>query len=308
MPPPAWPPPRMLTMSRAAKKMKIHEIIDSLGPPPPPQQISHGDETLHKVTMVYHEVYAGGLGAFFESTWYSFFDGGKMSFPKVGNLVEHMASFLNILEAAKANDHSQMVYTGTLETRIVWELACLVYHATVRTNGAMQAALPLEGDAVEAKNRLRVVEALLCGDYLAGNPLAPPLSDPDQHRTRQYDFWYSLAEFVRRRENPGSAEAVKAREDMLTRMRHLLDGRENRDVLYSIAVVRELAPKFDPGYAGTIPQHLDESEPKNRLAIASKFILDEAEATGATTNVVRRFCEIASRAFVNPGFNVAGRS
>ncbi|UKZ77570.1 hypothetical protein TrVFT333_005294 [Trichoderma virens FT-333] len=237
-----------------AKKMKIDEIIDLLGPPAPVQQISHTEETFNEITKVYHEMYASGLSAFFETSWYYFTENGKMTFPKDANLIEHMATFLKILEAVKANDHTQMAYSGVLETRIVWELAY--------------------------------------GDH---------------HRVRQFDFWYSLAEFVRRRENPNSPATVKIREDVLSRMRHLLDGRENRDVLYSIAVVRELAPNFDSGYAATIPQHLDESDPKNRLAVASKFILDESQVTGGTTNVVRRFSDIASRAFVNPGVNIARR-
>ncbi|POR30869.1 Uncharacterized protein TPAR_08962 [Tolypocladium paradoxum] len=290
-----------------AQKMKIHEIIDLLGPPPPPQQISHTEDTFNEITRVYHEMYAGGLGAFLESTWYYFAENGKMTFPKDANLIEHMASFLKILEAVQANDHAQMAYSGVLETRIVWELACTAYQTPDRTNNAMRMALPPEGDAAEVRNRLRVIETLLCGDYLVVNPLAVPVANQEPLRTRQFDFWYSLAEFVRKRDSPNSPQAVKAREDMLARMRHLLDGRENRDVLYSIAVVRELAPNFDAGYGNTIPQHLDETDPKNRLAVASKFILDEAQVTGGTTNVVRRFSDIAARAFVNPGVNVVRR-
>ncbi|PTB58566.1 hypothetical protein M431DRAFT_76906 [Trichoderma harzianum CBS 226.95] len=290
-----------------AKKMKIDEIIDLLGPPAPVQQISHTEETFNEITKVYHEMYASGLSAFFETSWYYFTDNGKMTFPKDANLIEHMATFLKILEAVKANDHTQMAYSGVLETRIVWELACTAYQIPDRANNSMRLSLPPDNDPIEAKNRLLVVEALLCGDELQSNPLAPPVADPDHHRVRQFDFWYSLAEFVRRRDNPNSPSTVKIREDVLSRMRHLLDGRENRDVLYSIAVVRELAPNFDSGYAATIPQHLDESDPKNRLAVASKFILDESQVTGGTTNVVRRFSDIASRAFVNPGVNIARR-
>ena len=44
--------------------MKIHEIIDLLGPPPPAQQISHTEETFNEITKVYHEMYAAALGAF----------------------------------------------------------------------------------------------------------------------------------------------------------------------------------------------------------------------------------------------------
>ncbi|KAG5914745.1 hypothetical protein E4U42_000342 [Claviceps africana] len=290
----------------ACKKMKITEIIDLLGPAPPPQQISHTEDTFNEITKVYHEMYAGGLSAFFETNWYYFVENGNMSFPKDASLIEHMATFLKILEAVKANDHSQMAYSGILETRIVWELACVAYQTPERSNQAMRVVMPPDGDAAEARNRLHVVDTLLCGEYLLTNPLAPPLSDADVHRTRQFDFWYTLAEFILRRDNPDSPHAVQAREDALSRMRHLLDGRENRDVLYSIAVVRELAPSYGPSY-GTPPQHLDESDPKNRLAVASKFILDEAQVTGGTTNVVRRFSDIASRAFVNPAVNVVRR-
>ncbi|KFA80250.1 hypothetical protein S40288_04535 [Stachybotrys chartarum IBT 40288] len=293
-----------------AKMMKIDEIIDLLGPPPPAQQISHTEETFNEITRVYHEMYASGLCAFFETSWFYFSEDRKMSFPKDANLIEQMASFLKILEAVKVNDHAQMAYSGVLETRLVWHLARTARQFSERTNndGHTPAALPPDGDAIEAGNRLKVFEALLCGDYLPSNPLAPPMQHPDVHRTRQFDFWYSLAEFVRRRDNPDGPGAVQARDDILGRMRQLLDGRENRDVLYSIAVVRDLAPKFDAGYGSTIPQHLDETDPKNRLAVASKFLMDEAQVTGGTTNVVRRFSDIAARAFVNPGVNVARKT
>lgn len=299
-----------LTHVFTAKMMKIDEIIDLLGPPPPTQQISHTEETFNEITRVYHEMYASGLCAFFETSWFYFSEDRKMSFPKDANLIEQMASFLKILEAVKVNDHAQMAYSGVLETRLVWHLARTARQFSERTNnnGHTPAALPPDGDAIEAGNRLKVFEALLCGDYLLSNPLAPPVQHSDVHRTRQFDFWYSLAEFVRRRDNPDGPEAVQARDDILGRMRQLLDGRENRDVLYSIAVVRDLAPKFDAGYGSTIPQHLDETDPKNRLAVASKFLMDEAQVTGGTTNVVRRFSDIAARAFVNPGVNVARKT
>ncbi|KAM5380160.1 hypothetical protein ACJZ2D_003611 [Fusarium nematophilum] len=291
-----------------AKKMKIDEIIDLLGAAPPAQQVSHTEDVLNEITKVYHEMYAPGLSSFFETGWYYFAENGKMTFPRNPRLIDLMASFLKILEAVRANDHAQMAYSGILETRIVWELARTSYESPDPVPTISNLALPRDGDVKEAKNRVRVVEALLCGDYLPTNPLCPPVQDVDPHRTRQFDFWYNLAEFVRTRENPTLQPAVKAREDVLTRIRYLLDGRENRDVLYSIAVVRELAPHFDTGYGNTIPQHLDESDPKNRLAVASKFILDESQVTGGTTNVVRRFSDIAFRALVNPGVNIARRA
>ncbi|KAH7162904.1 hypothetical protein B0J13DRAFT_23329 [Dactylonectria estremocensis] len=289
-----------------AKKMKIDEIIDLLGPVPQAQRISHTEEMLNEITKVYHEMYAPELSSFFETSWYYFAENGKMSFPADERLVGLMAAFLRTLEAVRANDHAQMAYSGILETRIVWELARVSF-LTPDTTLAV-GVLPRDGDANEVKNRVRVVEALLCGDYLSTNPLSPPIHDQDPHRTRQFEFWYNLAEFVRTQDNPNTPEGVGGREDALARMRGLLDGRENRDVLYSMAVVRELAPHFEPGFLNTLPQHLDETDPKNRLAVASKFILDESQVTGGTTNVVRRFSDIACRAFVNPGVNVIRRT
>ncbi|XEU97856.1 hypothetical protein FSHL1_003142 [Fusarium sambucinum] len=287
-----------------ANKMNIDEIIKLLGQVPPPQTGPHPEEMLNEITKVYHEMYAHGLSSFFETTWYFFMENGKMSLPRNLYLVDLLASFLKTLEAVKVNDHSQMAYSGILETRLVWELARSAYEAPTTV---VNPGLPAENDAKEAQNRVRVVEALLCGDYLPSNPLCSPVQHPDSSRTRQFDFWYSLAEFVRMRDNPTGLAAVKVREDMLARMRYLLDGRENRDVLYSIAVVRELSPHFDSAY-NNAPQHVDESDPKNRLAVASKFIFDESQVTGGTTNVVRRFCDIAHRAFVNPGVNIARRN
>jgi hypothetical protein len=291
---------------KTGEKMKISDIINLLGPPPPPQQANSSEEEFNEITRVYHEMYAGSLSAFFETGWYYFVENGQMTFPRDSGLIEGMAAFLKVLQTVKANDHVQMSYSGVLETRVVWQLACTAsWAAADHTSNSTRTSLPPDGDAVEAKNRLKVVEALLCGDYLASNPLTPPSQDRDTVRMRQFDFWYQLGEFVRIRELPNAPPAVKARDDVLNKMRHLLDGRENRDVLYSIAVVRELAPQFDPNYASSVPQHLDEADPKNRLAVASKFILDESQVTGGTTNVVRRFSDIAARAFVNPGVNVA---
>ncbi|KAF7560856.1 hypothetical protein G7046_g3294 [Stylonectria norvegica] len=301
-------PPVTQSSMQDTKKMKIDEIIDHLGPPPPAQQIVRNEETFRDITKVYHEMYAPGLSSFFETGWYYFVEDGQMTFPKDSALVERMATFLKILESVKVNDHQQMVYSGILETRVVWELARTCYNTPDTTSRHTGIGLPPDGDANEAKQRVQVVEALLCGDYLATNPLTFPVQDVDTHRTRQFDFWYNLAEFVRIQDNSHTPQAAQSREDALSRMRHLLDGRENRDVLYSIAVVRELAPNFDSSYNNTIPQHLDETDPKNRLAVASKFILDESQVTGGTTNAVRRFSDIAVRAFVNPGVNIARRS
>ncbi|ATY60705.1 C6 finger domain [Cordyceps militaris] len=291
-----------------APKMKVHQIIDSLGPTPTSPQVPASEETFSEITKVYHEMYATALAAFFETTWYYFAENNIMSFPKHPPLLEQMASFLKVLEAVKANDHTQMAYSGILETRIVWQLACTAFQTPERGNASMRVNLPPEGDSAEARSRLQVVDTLLCGEYLPNNPLSPPVADSDTQRTRQFDFWYNLADFIRHRDNPESPQAQQAQEDVLGRMRGLLDGRENRDVLYSIAVVRHLSPRLGPNYGTSQSPGNDEAEPKSRLAVASGFLLNQSQVTGGTTNVVRRISDIACRAFVNPGVNIARRA
>jgi white-opaque regulator 2 len=294
--------------STPAKKMKIDEIIGLMGPTPPLQGAGQSKDKIDEITTVYHNVYAPGLVSFFETRWYQFKDQhGKNVFPTASPLIDQFATFLDILAKVRANDHTQMVYSGVLETRIVWALASLVYTTPSQTNAASFAALPADNDSIEARNRLLVVETLLCGDYLETNPLAPVVNDANPHRMREFGFWHTLAEFVRVKDGSGK-DIAQRRNDVLGELRNLLDGRENRDVLYSIAIARELAPQFEPGYENTIPQHVTESDPKHKLWVASKFIQDEAQVTGGTTNVVRRFSDIAARAFINPGVNIARRA
>jgi white-opaque regulator 2 len=105
--------------------MKVSELIDSLGSPPPPpsQQISYTGEAFEEITTIYHDMYAGSLSSFFETGWYRFTDSGRPSFPKETSLIEQMALFLKVLESAKASSQAEMNHCGILETRVVWSLA-----------------------------------------------------------------------------------------------------------------------------------------------------------------------------------------
>jgi hypothetical protein len=211
-----------------------------------------------------------------------------------------MASFLKALESSASSTQEQ-TRLENLETKIVWELAKAAYTVSQIARPAPQAVLPSWNDPIEARNRVQVVEALLSGDYLPRNPLTPPYHDNDTHRVRQFDFWYATAELIRRRDEPNNLAATKIREDCLARMRSVLDGRENRDVLYSIAVVREMMPKYASMNQSTLPPHVNETDPKSRFVVASRFVTSEAQGEGGSSNVLRRFSKIAVHALINPG-------
>jgi white-opaque regulator 2 len=257
-------------------------------------------ERLSEIRELYEQVYATGLEAFFESRWYTSPHGvnALISSPSVN---EMMAGFLQSMSKTDANDIVGMQYSANLEFRVVWDLACLVRRAEGRVNAG--DTLPAPDDGTEARNRLAVVEALLAGDHLDQNLLMAPPTQGEYQRLREYRFWYYLAEFLRIKDQP-NFDVTPQRDHFLGIVREVLDGRENRDVLYSFAVIRSLAPRFPADFENNLPPHLDETDPKSKLAVARKFIQDEAQVTGGTTNVVRRFSELAVRAFIVPGGNI----
>ncbi|RYP60076.1 hypothetical protein DL769_008290 [Monosporascus sp. CRB-8-3] len=292
--------PSLASTSTSIRKMMVDELVNMGGATPPPLDSPLNADKLNEVRDLYEQVYAVGLEAFFETRWYTSPQGLNALVSHTG-VNEMMAGFLQSMAKTDANDVAGMQYSANLEFRVVWNLATLVNASEAKVNAG--DTLPPPDDGSEARNRVCVFGVLLSGDYLDRNPLTPAPAQGDYHRIREFRFWYYLAEFLRIKDQP-NVDMTAHRERILGLVRELLDGRENRDVLYSFAVIRTLAPKFPPDFESTLPPHLDESDPKSKLAVARKFIQDESQVTGGTTNVVRRFSELAVRAFILPGGNI----
>ncbi|EAQ88424.1 hypothetical protein CHGG_05043 [Chaetomium globosum CBS 148.51] len=199
-----------------------------------------------------------------------------------------------------------MISSGHLESSVVWALACLPLSIPFTPRQQHPEPAPAEDELGEVRGRLQVFEALLSGETLAVNPLSPPpTSNVHPLRRNELEFWYHLAQYLLQENASSSPAGVSSREHSLGVMRDLLDGRENRDVLYSIAVLREYTAHWDASYSEqNVPSHLEESDSRSKLAVATRFIRDESNVTGGTTNVVRRFAQLAYSAFVRPGANV----
>lgn len=285
--------------------MKVEEIIGLLGPMPDVQAVTLTDDLFKEIVRVYHEVYVQGLNNFFETEWFQHKDqSGMFTFPNEPGVVNVFAAFLHMIQRTQPNNHAAMVSSGVLEARLIWALATLPYVLCPAASNAAATMLPHPADGIEARNRVLVIQTLLNGDSLMDNPLARPTNDPQSLRNREFQFWYTLAEYLRCGDDRSPAMMGK-KDEQLGHLRRLLDGRENRDLLYSIAIARDLSPLVEPGYEHSVPQHHDESNPKNKLFVASNFIRQEAQVAGGTTNVVRRLSEIAIQAFINPGVNIA---
>jgi len=307
---------KLTYQSCPAKKMKVDELI-ALGGAAPPTPTSPPSATLvDEITKLYYEIYVPGLTLFFESRWYSpSKDQSQCPSPSPSPnslLLLHQnkavlnlfTSFLQNIIDIKSTDPADMVRSGHLETHLVWALARLPLSSLPRD-------VPPQDDLLETTNRLHVFETLLSGDVLETNPLSSPTQavahgDSDRSislRRNEFEFWHHLGQFLLKSHSSMSADGCSARERCLGQMRSLLDGRENRDVLYSIAVLREYTMHWDATVnEQTISSQLDESEPRSKLAVATRFIRNEA-STDATTNVVRQFANLAYRAFVRPGVN-----
>lgn len=288
--------------------MKVDDLVKLGMAQQPPAQYS-GNTDFEEITKIYYEIYGPGLTAFFETQWYNFKEqpdakNSILILRKHQPTLDTFAYFLETIGSVTTTDPPDMDFAGQLETNLVWSLACLVMRAVPansgkRATGQFLPALP-DDDPCEARNRLRVFEALLSGKTLSPNPLnrPPPDNIGDSVRAKEFAFWYFLGEYIRLPE-------PEARLASLSHMRIMLDGRENRDLLYSLAVLRELSPHYPAGCENDAPRHLDEADPRNKLIVATRFVRQEAESTGGTTNVVRRFSQLALKSFIDPGVNVA---
>ncbi|KAE8452401.1 hypothetical protein EG329_001101 [Mollisiaceae sp. DMI_Dod_QoI] len=280
-------------------KRTIENLLDLGGPPPPraTTDVTSSPNMLDEIKHLYYSIYAPGLENFLESKWFSVKGLSKLLAGK--QLLDSFASLLQQFGKTAQNDPKEIAYTSSVEARTVWALASMVRGAAGEMNGVREfKTVPSNDDPVEATNRLNIFETLLTGRVAAANPLTAPVpGSTDHHRLRELEFWHTLAEFVTLQYE--EASAAKEVDDCLAALRNLLDGRENRDVLYSIAVVRGLGQRVSEYTESDQPLHLDESDNKSKLLVAKKFVSDEANGSG-TTNVIRRLCDMAARSWSSP--------
>ncbi|KAB5523859.1 hypothetical protein GE09DRAFT_1194821 [Coniochaeta sp. 2T2.1] len=310
-------PPRRNTGEQQQPQQPQHPPRPRGGAAPAQLSSPLSEDTVNEIIRLYYEIYEPGLNLFFETQWYHFKNENQpgaqnpLSILRLNKrTMDTFASFLTAVRGVKTTEPADMTYPGHLETCLTLELARLSYAAAAFTPPRpTSVSLPPEDDITEARYRLQVFESLLAGENLLSNSLTPPpqpsaTSGPNEIRVRELEFWYSLAQYLLRDHSSPSERHIGARQQCLSRMRSVLDGRENRDVLYSIAVLREYTMQWDAADTEqTAPAHLDEKDPRSRLAVATRFIQDEAIKIG-TTNVVRRFADLAYRAYVRPGGNV----
>ncbi|OBU01668.2 hypothetical protein VE01_00167 [Pseudogymnoascus verrucosus] len=277
-----------------AKPCKVDDLLLKL--PSKAEDFKPEQATIDEIKHLWLSIYVNGLESFLESRFY--YTDGLEYLLKDKIVMEQFAILLNQFAKATPDNPAEMLYTASIEGRVVWSLACLVRSAA-EVASATPAPPRLDGippaeDPIEAAARLAVFENLVTSQIAEGNSLTKPPATGDYHKLREMEFWFHLGHFVTLRlhdNDPGSAKEV---DETLAALRSLLDGRENRDVLYSIAIVRAIGQRVSEYVESEAPLHLDEQDTRSKLMVAKRFVRDEGNGAG-TTNVIRRFCELASR-------------
>jgi hypothetical protein len=250
---------------------------------------SQNGGAIHKI---YNISFVAGLDKLLETSWFS--DDGYMTLASDRSLLTQFEHYV----AAVATSSS---FTNQ-ETRLVWALLCMcrrrlhggvVSEFTIGPPITNEKGDTFDGDEI-AEKRLNIVEALITGHRLASNPLAataeaPPNPSPPtlthQLKTREQDFWLQVGEFV------STSDSAKL-ERILSKARKRLDNFENRDVIYSIMLMRHIGEKWHNKHIQDAGDDLDKKD-----WLAAKGFL-ENEAGGQAMNIVmRRFCSMALRAW-----------
>lgn len=167
------------------------------------------------------------------------------------------------------------------------------------TNGQVND-LELNDGVQDAASRLDIFERLVTGEY-ADNETLPTTEASngtvldDQLKRREREFWRLMNTFLTVRDD--EASSAKEIDDTLSSCRSLLDSRENRDVIYSIAIVRHVGQRMAE-FPDNLPHPVnnDEHDARNKLSVAKAFIENEAEGKG-TNQVIQRLCGMAKRSW-----------
>ncbi|KAL9032343.1 MAG: hypothetical protein Q9214_008009, partial [Letrouitia sp. 1 TL-2023] len=228
-----------------AKRSKVEDLLALGGTPPPPITVTQPLQ-YEDIKNLYLISYAPGLDKFFETNWFR--TKGISHLTNDHRLCELIATLLSrvTLDTTSAHFYHNMAVNNSLEANILWSLMALprtVANASKPSNG--QASYVEASDGVlDAANRAEVFENLVLGQYLdAEVPIKNESSRngttlDNQLKSREYEFWRLMSKFLTLRDD--EASSAKEIDDTLAACRGLLESRENRDVIYSIAIARHL--------------------------------------------------------------------
>ncbi|MCJ1478991.1 hypothetical protein MMC13_007675 [Lambiella insularis] len=290
-----------------AKPSKIQDLLDVTGIPPPDIETSTPipQSLIDEIKALYSTAYATAIDKFLETRWFT--TRGLPHLTADANLCEQYATLLHrIRKPTNPPDYREHAITQSLEAHVIWStmLLCRQVSAVANSTNGQNNYIEVNEGVHDAAKRLDIFEHLITNQYLDSEPL--PTSNvsgtrnglDDQLKYREREFWRLIARFLTLRDD--EAAAANEIDETLAQCRHLLDSRESRDVIYSIAIARHIGQRMAEGGRGVDYKSEeisnDEQSPKAKFDVARNFIEGEAAGKG-TTQVVQRICGMAVRSW-----------
>ena len=294
-----------------AKRTKIEDMLclRAVAPPPPAPPSEISEDTRAEIKNIFSATYAIQIDKFLETRWFG--QRGVDYLLANDRLCNQFATLIRRYQpnTQDPNYWTTVMMTHSLEATVIWAMMGMSRQVSTSAKTAEgEEKEKYERDVKEgvhdAAKRLEIFENLITGEYLEAHsaPGNPELAERtngaalnEQLLTREHDFWRLVHKFLTIRDD--EASAAKDIDEALASARNLLDGRENRDVIYSICIARHVGARMAE-VPPTLQQPVsnDEADQRNKLFIAKKFIDDEAAGKG-TNQVVQRLCGMASRSW-----------
>lgn len=275
------------------KRSRIEELTAIDGVPLPPITVipQLQDQHYEEVSTAYQRVYAPQIDKFLETQWFA--HRGLTYVMQDARLCHRICTLISrfsIEPDTEAFDRARPA-TWSLESNVIWSIMTVAKRVAGQKN-------PVEVNAgvLDAAKRFEIIENLLLGQYsyeevpikaetMNGSGLQAQLSQRGQ------EFWRLMHKFLTIRDDEASASHEL--DETLAGARGCLDVKENRDVIYSIALVRLHGGR----------ENLENTEggsvPTRDLGKAKTFLKEEAEGKG-NSQVIQRIAGMAMRAWTVP--------
>lgn len=279
--------------------MQVNDLIALRGiAPPPPHAIGTlPPGRLEEIQAVFLATYAPAIDKLLEIRWYS--EKALSVLMEDQQLVADYSALIDAFNDWNLGDGETLARLESFEASIIWRSMVLCRQVPNTETGTYGG----DWNLLVANTRINAIEALLTWNHLETNTLsrslqmdaATPPNQPDQFMQRQLEFWSELGDFLILHDD--EASSAKEIDDTLKRCRQLLDTYENRDIIYSIAIVRHLGQRW-ADFPNSLPTvgYTDEKEAGTKLYVAHKFLEEEAEGKG-TTQIYKRVCCMAVRSW-----------
>ncbi|EFW21401.1 hypothetical protein D8B26_001607 [Coccidioides posadasii str. Silveira] len=277
-------------------QIKIDDLLTMSGQPGPLPEKLELPPTRIEECANFFMAYAVCVDVFLETHW---FEANARHFLLANkSLLAQVSTFLDSFMEKKWTTNPECVPAmESRESRIIWDTMALCREAQAQNTNSDGKIVPEDPELTLAVNRLKVLEALVTGVTLRTNPTSAPEYAGDdstwvptglaqQLKRSEMKFWDAIGQYLVITDDMPECNVL--RDLALMDARAHLDMIENRDVVYSIAVIRHIS-RFQPRKVKNLPPSTDEKDVSAKLYVATKFIEEERDGK-ATNQVIRRLC------------------